>query len=114
MTPSTTTVPIDHEVPNVPDVQIVQHVQAVQAPSLFSPATRGRRKRGLERLERLERFEHKQSDSMSCASPRSVYTIGHSTRTIEAFLALLKTHAIELLADVSRWPASRPFTPFIR
>jgi len=51
---------------------------------------------------------------MSCASPRSVYTIGHSTRTIEAFLALLKTHAIELLADVRRWPASRRYPHFHR
>jgi len=51
---------------------------------------------------------------MSCASTHTVHTIGHSTRTIEVFLALLKTHAIGLLADVRRWPASRRYPHFHR
>src|SRR3990172_10872421 len=51
---------------------------------------------------------------MICASTHTVHTIGHSTRTIEAFLALLKSHAIELLADVRRWPASRRYPHFHR
>ena len=32
------------------------------------------------------------------AEPRTLYTIGHSTRTIEQFVALLREHGIELLA----------------
>lgn len=37
----------------------------------------------------------------------TVYTIGHSTRTIEDFLALLKARGIELLADIRTIPRSR-------
>ena len=51
---------------------------------------------------------------MNCEGTQIIHTIGHSTRTIEAFLALLKTHAIELLADVRRWPASRRYPHFDR
>jgi uncharacterized protein (DUF488 family) len=36
-----------------------------------------------------------------------VHTIGHSTRTAEAFVELLREHGIALLADVRRYPASR-------
>ena len=36
-----------------------------------------------------------------------VYTIGHSTRSLEAFLALLQTHGVELLVDVRSFPRSR-------
>lgn len=41
------------------------------------------------------------------ASAPSVFTIGHSTRSIEDFLALLREHAIEALVDVRRYPGSR-------
>src|ERR1044072_1097624 len=34
-------------------------------------------------------------------------TIGHSTRTIEQFVGLLREHGIELLVDVRRFPGSR-------
>jgi uncharacterized protein (DUF488 family) len=37
----------------------------------------------------------------------TLYTIGHSTRTAEAFGELLREHGIALLADVRRYPASR-------
>lgn len=36
-----------------------------------------------------------------------IWTIGHSTRTIEEFLALLAEHRIEAIADVRRFPGSR-------
>lgn len=36
----------------------------------------------------------------------TVWTIGHSTRTFEDFLALLHEHRIQLLADVRHVPAS--------
>ena len=37
----------------------------------------------------------------------TLYTIGHSTRTAEAFVELLREHGIALLADVRRYPSSR-------
>jgi uncharacterized protein (DUF488 family) len=36
-----------------------------------------------------------------------VWTVGHSTLGLTDFLALLRTHEIELLADIRRYPASR-------
>lgn len=51
---------------------------------------------------------------MSCDVTGIVHTVGHSTRTIEAFIELLKAHRIELLVDVRRWPASRRYPHFRR
>ncbi len=51
---------------------------------------------------------------MECEGPRTVHTIGHSTRTAQAFVDLLRSHRIELLVDVRRWPASRRFPHFNR
>ena len=51
---------------------------------------------------------------MNCEDHRTLHTIGHSTRTIDAFVELLKAHDIELLADVRRWPASRRHPHFHR
>lgn len=51
---------------------------------------------------------------MDCESPRTIHTIGHSTRTIDVFLNLLQTHHVELLVDVRRWPASRRSPHFNR
>jgi uncharacterized protein (DUF488 family) len=50
----------------------------------------------------------------ACLAPRTVHTIGHSTRTIEAFIDLLNVHAIERLIDVRRWPGSRRHPQFNR
>jgi uncharacterized protein (DUF488 family) len=41
-----------------------------------------------------------------------VWTIGHSTRTADEFLALLKPHSIELVVDVRTFPSSRRFPHF--
>ena len=51
---------------------------------------------------------------MNCDGTRTIHTIGHSTRTPEAFIALLRSHAIEFLVDVRRWPASRRLPHFNR
>jgi uncharacterized protein (DUF488 family) len=51
---------------------------------------------------------------LNCAYARVIHTIGHSTRTIEAFVDLLQGHRIELLIDVRRWPASRRYPHFHR
>ena len=53
-------------------------------------------------------------DLMDCVLPRTVHTIGHSTRAIEDFALLLKTHGIELVVDVRRWPSSRRYPHFRR
>jgi uncharacterized protein (DUF488 family) len=37
----------------------------------------------------------------------TVYTIGHSTHTLDEFISILKTHGIESLADIRSYPASR-------
>lgn len=44
---------------------------------------------------------------MSDVEPSRVWTVGHSTRTCEAFIALLKHHGIQAIADVRRFPGSR-------
>ena len=43
-----------------------------------------------------------------------VYTLGHSTLTIEDFLARLGVHGIDGVADVRRFPASRRHPHFAR
>lgn len=42
----------------------------------------------------------------------TLYTIGHSTRTLDAFLALLAAELIQTLADVRRFPGSRRLPHF--
>lgn len=37
----------------------------------------------------------------------TIYTIGHSTRTLDEFISLLKAHHIERLVDIRSYPASR-------
>jgi uncharacterized protein (DUF488 family) len=50
----------------------------------------------------------------TCADPHPVHTIGHSTREIDAFLELLGAHAVDVVVDVRRWPASRRHPHFAR
>lgn len=42
----------------------------------------------------------------------TIWTIGHSTRTLDEFLKLLAIHGIEVLADVRRFPGSRKYPHF--
>jgi uncharacterized protein (DUF488 family) len=42
----------------------------------------------------------------------TLWTIGHSTHPIEDFLAILKAHSIESLADVRQFPGSRRYPQF--
>jgi len=53
-------------------------------------------------------------DPMDCDLPRTVHTIGHSTRSIEDFALLLTAHNIKLVVDVRRWPSSRSYPHFRR
>jgi len=50
----------------------------------------------------------------NCDAPRVIHTVGHSTRTIANFIALLETHRIDLLFDVRRWPISKRYPHFNR
>ena len=46
------------------------------------------------------------SDSRT-SKVRLLWTVGHSTRSIDELIDLLRVHAIALLVDVRRYPASR-------
>jgi uncharacterized protein (DUF488 family) len=52
--------------------------------------------------------------SLPCDAHRTIHTIGHSTRALDDFTALLNAHSIELVVDVRRWPASRRYPHFQR
>jgi len=43
-----------------------------------------------------------------------IYTVGHSTRSLEEFFSLLKKEGIEVLVDVRRFPTSKKFPHFSR
>ena len=43
-----------------------------------------------------------------------VWTVGHSTRTLDVFLGILDAHGIGAIADVRRFPASRRHPHFAR
>ncbi len=43
---------------------------------------------------------------------KRIHTIGHSTHSIEEFIALLKTFGIEVLVDIRRYPGSRRYPHF--
>ena len=47
-------------------------------------------------------------------SSRALYTIGHSTRTADALVELLRAHRIEMLVDVRTIPRSRHNPQFNR
>ena len=44
----------------------------------------------------------------------TIWTIGHSTRTLEIFLDLLAVYRIEAVADVRRFPGSRRYPHFAK
>lgn len=46
--------------------------------------------------------------------PYGIFTIGHSVLAADAFLSMLSSHRVELLADVRRFPASRRHPQFNR
>lgn len=45
---------------------------------------------------------------------RLIYSVGHSTRSQEDFVTLLRAHGIQTLVDVRRWPTSARFPHFAR
>jgi uncharacterized protein (DUF488 family) len=49
---------------------------------------------------------------MSPTTPPTIWTIGHSTRSSDDFLELLRSQQIQLLVDVRRFPGSRKYPHF--
>ena len=45
-------------------------------------------------------------------APPTLYTVGHSTRSLDDFLALLGRHGVRAVADVRRFPGSRKYPHF--
>lgn len=44
--------------------------------------------------------------------PTTLWTVGHSTRSADDFMSVLQAHAIEVVADVRRFPGSRRHPQF--
>ena len=44
--------------------------------------------------------------------PKNIWTIGHSTHTLEVFITMLKSFRIELVADIRCFPGSRRYPHF--
>jgi uncharacterized protein (DUF488 family) len=51
---------------------------------------------------------------MTRASQRAptLFTVGHSTRTLDEFVEMLKAHGVRTIADVRRFPKSRRYPHF--
>ena len=49
---------------------------------------------------------------MSTSKHKTIYTIGHSTHSLEEFLAMLTSVGVEVVADVRSLPGSRKFPQF--
>lgn len=45
-------------------------------------------------------------------APTTVWTVGHSSRSLDAFLEILASHGVEAIADVRRFPGSRRYPWF--
>lgn len=45
-------------------------------------------------------------------NPSVIYTIGHSTHTIEVFIAMLQSFDVKTIVDIRRFPGSRKFSQF--
>lgn len=45
---------------------------------------------------------------------KNIWTIGHSTRSLEEFIAMLKSFQIESVADIRSFPGSRKYPQFNR
>jgi uncharacterized protein (DUF488 family) len=54
------------------------------------------------------------AERMDGDAPPAIYTIGHSTRTAEEFVGLLREHGVRRLVDVRRFPGSRRHPQFGR
>ena len=51
---------------------------------------------------------------MDSAAAPTIWTLGHSTRTLEEFLGVLSAQGVQAIADVRRFPGSRRHPHFAR
>lgn len=51
---------------------------------------------------------------LSSMASKQIWTIGHSTRTIDEFVQILQSFNIKFLADIRRYPGSRRYPHFNR
>jgi uncharacterized protein (DUF488 family) len=51
---------------------------------------------------------------MDSSKEKIIWTIGHSTRELETLIAMLRSFAIELVADIRSFPGSRRYPQFNR
>lgn len=49
---------------------------------------------------------------MAQNKPHTIYTIGHSTHSIEEFISMLSSFSVQRLADIRRFPGSRKYPQF--
>ena len=49
---------------------------------------------------------------MKTKKPKTIWTIGHSTHSLEEFVAMLHSFNIELVGDIRSFPSSRRFPQF--
>ena len=49
---------------------------------------------------------------MKVTNQHTIYTIGHSTHSIETFIAMLQAFDIQIVADIRSLPGSRKFPQF--
>ena len=49
---------------------------------------------------------------MKTSGQQTVYTIGHSTHSVETFIDMLQSFDIKVLADIRRFPGSRKYPNF--
>lgn len=49
---------------------------------------------------------------MTFGEPLTIWTVGHSTRSLEEFIALLQAHGVEAVGDVRRFAGSRKYPHF--
>lgn len=60
----------------------------------------------------MDRPDPAATDTHADAIRPTIWTVGHSTRSWEEFIALLRVHRIDAIADVRRFPGSRRYPWF--
>ncbi|HEY9280602.1 MAG TPA: DUF488 domain-containing protein [Eoetvoesiella sp.] len=56
--------------------------------------------------------ENRQASTVAEPGGTTIWTVGHSTRPLDAFLALLIEYGIEAIADVRSFPGSRKYPQY--
>jgi uncharacterized protein (DUF488 family) len=56
----------------------------------------------------------RQADEPVCGGPRSIFTVGHSTQSLEDLVELLRRHDMACLVDVRSYPSSRRMPHFAK